>query len=179
MVTETQTESETDARTVVMVKPQTVGLRTNIVLVTNKRTYIVEAISRAGSVYSAQVAWCYPQEPGANASGPSIDRLNFSYRVRTVRGRRPAWQPTRVFDDGRRTWIEMPANVVASDLPPLFVITPEGAELVNYRVQGTRYAVDRVFDVAELRLGTRNQTIVRIEREPVRRAPPPPTRGRP
>jgi type IV secretion system protein VirB9 len=73
--------------------------------------------------------------------------------------------PTRVFDDGQRTWIEMPEAVASSDLPPLFVITGEGAELVNYRVQGRRYMVDRIFDVAELRLGTRAPTIVRIERE--------------
>jgi len=74
-----------------------------------------------------------------------------------------------VFDDGRRTWIELSPDVVAADMPPLFVITPEGAELVNYRVQGTRYMVDRVFDVAELRLGTRKPIVVRIERG-VRRA---------
>ncbi len=74
-----------------------------------------------------------------------------------------------MFDDGRRTWIELSPDVVAADMPPLFVITPEGAELVNYRVQGTRYMVDRVFDVAELRLGTRKPIVVRIERG-VRRA---------
>jgi hypothetical protein len=31
-------------------------------------------------------------------------------------------------------------------------------------VQGQRYMIDRVFDVAELRLGTRAPTVVRIER---------------
>jgi type IV secretion system protein VirD4 len=35
----------------------------------------------------------------------------------------------------------------------------------NYRVQGLRYMIDRVFDVAELRIGTRSPIIVRIERE--------------
>ncbi len=95
----------------------------------------------------------------------SVDQLNFAYRVRATRGGRPNWMPTRVFDDGRRTWIEMPEAVASSDLPPLFVITGEGAELVNYRVQGRRYMVDRIFDVAELRLDTRAPTIVRIERE--------------
>ena len=49
-------------------------------------------------------------------------------------------------------------------LPPLFVITGEGAELVNYRVDGRRYMVDRVFDRAELRLGVRAPQVVRIER---------------
>jgi type IV secretion system protein VirB9 len=71
-----------------------------------------------------------------------------------------------VYDDGARTWIDFPANVAAMDLPPLFVVTAEGAELVNYRVQGTRYMVDRVFDAAELRVGVRSPSVVRIERGP-------------
>lgn len=161
MVQETNAESEIDGRTIVLVKPQTSGLRTNIVLVTDRRTYTIEAIAQAGSAYSAQIAWCYPAEEEARMA--SVDQLNFGYRVRATRGGRPNWMPTRVFDDGRRTWIEMPEAVASSDLPPLFVVTGEGAELVNYRVQGQRYMVDRIFDVAELRLGTRSPTIVRIE----------------
>jgi len=164
MVQETNAESEIDGRTIVLVKPQATGLRTNIVLVTDRRTYTIEAIAQAGSAYSAQIAWCYP-ESADQARMASVDTLNFGYRVRVTRGGRPNWMPTRVFDDGRRTWIEMPEAVASSDLPPLFVITGEGAELVNYRVQGQRYMVDRVFDVAELRLGTRAPIIVRIERE--------------
>ncbi|SER81920.1 Conjugal transfer protein [Sphingobium sp. YR768] len=37
-----------------------------------------------------------------------------------------------------------------------------GAQLVNYRVKARFYVVDRIFDVAELRLGTKHQQIVRI-----------------
>mgnify|MGYP001241449762 CR=1 FL=1 len=171
MVQETSAEAEIDGRTIVLVKPQTTGLRTNIVLVTDRRTYTIEAIAQAGSAYSAQIAWCYPVEEEARMA--SVDQLHFGYSVRAVRGGRPDWMPTRVFDDGRRTWIEMPEAVASSDLPPLFVITGEGAELVNYRVQGQRYMVDRIFDVAELRLGTRAPRIVRIEREggPTQRRP--------
>ena len=164
MVTEATGESETEPRTIVLVKPQTTGLRTNVVLITDRRTYLVEAISQAGSAYAAQVAWSYPPSEGAAAGVPSIDRLNFAYRVRTVRGRAPVWAPARVFDDGRRTWIEFAPNVAAADMPPLFVVTGEGAELVNYRVQGQRMIVDRIFDRAELRLGVRAPVIVRIDR---------------
>jgi type IV secretion system protein VirB9 len=163
MVQETSAETGVDGRTIVLVKPQATGLRTNIVLVTDRRTYTIEAIAQSGSAYSAQIAWCYPAEEEARMA--SVDQLYFGYRVRATRGGRPNWMPTRVFDDGRRTWIEMPEAVASSDLPPLFVITGEGAELVNYLVQGRRYMVDRIFDVAELRLGTRSPTIVRIERE--------------
>ena len=162
MVTETNAEAQIDGRTVVLVKPQASNLRTNIVLVTDRRTYTIEAIAQSGQGYSAQVAWCYPREVEASAE---IADLNFAYRIRNIRGSRPAWAPTRAFDDGRRTWIEMPEASAATELPPLFVITGEGAELVNYRFVDGRYMVDRLFDVAELRLGTRSPTIVRIERE--------------
>ncbi|MBL8550509.1 MAG: TrbG/VirB9 family P-type conjugative transfer protein [Hyphomonadaceae bacterium] len=164
MVTETEGEADSSPRTVVLVKPQTVGLRTNIVLITDRRTYMIEASAVAGETYSAQIAWSYPETAGQNLGAPAISRLNFDYRVRTVRGRAPRWTPVRVFDDGRRTWIELAPDVIASEMPPLFIVTPEGAELVNYRVQGQRYMVDRVFDVAELRLGVRAPVIVRIER---------------
>ena len=163
MVTETNGESEGEGRTIVLVKPQTIGLRTNIVLITDRRTYTIEASSSAGAAYSAQIAWSYPAIQGE--AGAAIARsMNENYRVRTVRGLRPSWLPTRVYDDGRRTWLEFPESVGSADMPPLFVITPEGAELVNYRVQGRRYMVDRIFDVAELRFGTRAPIVVRIER---------------
>lgn len=162
MVTEAQAEAEVDGRTIVLVKPQAANLRTNIVLVTSRRTYTIEAVAQSGQAYSSEVAWCYPERTAVSAS---VSELNFDYRIRTTRGRRPAWLPTRIFDDGRRTWIEMPPQAASTDLPPLFVITGEGSELVNYRLQGDRYMVDRVFDVAELRLGTHSPVIVRLERE--------------
>lgn len=169
MVSETTTETDSDGRTIVLVKPQATGLRTNIVLITDRRTYLIEAISQAGEAYSAQVAWSYPRDMLEQANATPLDGVRLDYRIRTIRGRTPIWSPARVFDDGRRTWIEFDRQVAAADMPPLFVITGEGAEIVNYRVvqyQGAqRYMVDRVFDVAELRFGTRAPTIVRIERE--------------
>lgn len=172
MVTQADAEDQIEGRIVVLVKPQATNLRTNIVLITDRRTYLVEAIAQTGGAYSAQVAWTYPEASAAHLAAP-LDALNLNYRIRALRGRTPIWTPARVFDDGRRTWIEFAPEAEASDLPPLFVITGEGAELVNYRVldgpAGKRYLVDRVFDVGELRFGTRNPIIVRIERNPIDR----------
>src|SRR5690606_37842450 len=61
MVTQADGETEGEGRTIVLVKPQAAGLRTNVVLITDRRTYLIEAISQSGSAYSAQVAWSYPQ----------------------------------------------------------------------------------------------------------------------
>ena len=64
----------------------------------------------------------------------------------------------------------------SGELPPLFVVGPDGPELVNYRTQDSdgalRYVVDRVFDAAELRLGARHPVVVRIERSRTTRAQP-------
>ena len=91
-----------------------------------------------------------------------MDSLHFNY---AISGDRPAWRPARAFDDGRQTFIEFPVSIAVGEAPPLFIIGPTGeAELVNYRVRGHFYVVDRIFDVAELRLGTGKQQIVRILR---------------
>lgn len=173
MVTEATAESDAEARMVVLIKPQTAGLRTNVVLITDRRTYVVEAFSHGGDAYAAQISWSYPQQTAPDA--PHAERLNFGYRIRTKHGQsRPRWTPLRAFDDGRRTWIEFPADIAATDMPPLFVRTDEGLELVNIRVQGRRYMLDRMFDVAELRLGARRPVVVKIERVD---APSPPTRA--
>lgn len=176
-VSEAIAEGSLGLRTILLVKPAAVGLRTNIVLVTDRRTYLVEAVSQAGAAYSAEIAWCYPdaEQPTRTQGGV----LNFDYRVRLLRGVRPAWTPLRVFDDGRHTWIEFSEATEASELPPLFVITSEGAELVNYRIDGRRYMVDRVFNRAELRLGVRAPQIVRIERVEAIASHRRPRRGRP
>jgi type IV secretory pathway VirB9-like protein len=84
MVQETTAETGVDGRTIVLVKPQTTGLRTNIVLVTDRRTYTIEAIAQAGSAYSAQIAWCYPAEEEARMA--SVDAVELRLpRARNAR----------------------------------------------------------------------------------------------
>ncbi len=184
MVSNTVSGAGEGGSTLVMVKPQTAGLRTNIVLVSNRRAYLIEAVSAAGDGYAAQIAWRYPAPPAppiVEEPDPVPRAINDAYRIRPPRtgingNGAPPWAPVRVFDDGLRTWIEFPADIAAvpgspgrghpgvGDMPPLFVRTGEGTELVNYRVQGNCYIVDRVFDVAELRLGRVDPIVVRIER---------------
>lgn len=162
-------------RTHILVKPFTSGLATNLVVTTDRRSYHLQltATSRTGM---AALSWTYPADqlialrraadPAAAAApvseGLAIDSLHFNY---AISGDAPAWRPLRAFDDGRQTFVEFPASIAVGDAPPLFVVGPTGeAELVNYRVRGRFYVVDRIFDAAELRLGTRKQQVVRIAR---------------
>ncbi len=169
MVEETTSGDLADPRTMLLVKPTRAGIRTNIVLATDRRTYLIEAIAVQGSAYSAQTAWRYSDEAARRnvegIGGVALEDLNFRYRVETVRGRAPHWRPVRVFDDGRRTYVEFPLDIATSEAPPLFLRDSADVALVNYRVAGNRYVIDRLFDVAELRLGGQRQTIVRISRE--------------
>ena len=163
---------------IVMVKPVRGNLRTNIILTTDQRTYLLDARSYEGDTYTSVISWNYPQEQMRDAqaaraaeaqsvvaSGLAIDQLHFGYDVRTIHSRKPSWQPIRVFDDGLKTYIQFPTNMAATEAPPLFLIGPDKqVQLVNYRYLGGYYIVDRLIDVAELRLGEKNQTVVRITR---------------
>jgi type IV secretion system protein VirB9 len=120
-------------------------------------TYPASALlALKGQVAQAKDAWTTTVETGLD-----IDRLKFRYRLE---GDAP-WKPLRVFDDGAKVYIQFPVNLKQGEAPPLFVIGPDGKPaLVNYRVKGSTYVVDRLFAAAELRLGAAPQQIVRIVR---------------
>jgi type IV secretion system protein VirB9 len=176
---ETAEGSGLNQQVVVLLKPIRGGLRTNIVLTTDQRTYLIEAASREGGTYTSAVSWNYPQEQMAAlaaaqaaqaqsvvaAPALAVDQLHFGYKIAPVHGKPPRWQPLRVFDDGTKTYIQFPINMAATEAPPLFLVGPgDKAELVNYRYLNGYYVVDRLIDVAELRIGEKPQTIVRITR---------------
>lgn len=180
VIGDTESGSGTSSRVHILLKPTRADLKTNLVINTDRRTYHLELRATA-STYMASVSWRYPadqlvalrgQATAAEAAQPittgvDLDRLNFRYRID---GARPSWRPTQVFDDGRQVFIEFPDGIAQGEMPPLFVLGPkgQGAELVNYRVRGRHMIVDRLFQVAELRLGGKGtEQRVRIVREGV------------
>lgn len=159
----------------ILVKPYVAGLSTNLVITTDRRAYHLQLESTTATAMVA-ISWTYPQDEliairraaeqeraaAPIAAGLAIDRLYFGY---AITGDNPPWRPLRAFDDGRQTFIEFPASIAVGEAPPLFVVGPTGeAQLVNYRVAGRFYVVDRLFDAAELRLGQKKQAVVRIVR---------------
>ncbi|NUQ17403.1 MAG: P-type conjugative transfer protein TrbG [Sphingomonas sp.] len=177
VIGDTSSGSGPKRRTHILVKPSAAGLRTNMVIATDRRVYHVEIESNAGTAM-AGIAWSYPEDPllalrgsaaadPAVAPGVAVEALNFNYRID---GDRPPWRPLRAFDDGQQVFIEFPPTLGQGEAPPLFVIGQGGrAELVNYRVRGHYYVVDRLFAAAELRLGEKRQQVVRIVRDDSRR----------
>lgn len=164
-----------DKQVHILVKPFSAGLSTNLVVTTDRRTYHLALASTRGSAMAA-LSWSYPQDAllairraqeaaaaaAPVATGLEVERLDFAYQIS---GDRPPWRPLRAFDDGRQTFIEFPPSLGQGEAPPLFLLDPNGeAQLVNYRLRGRFYVVDRLFDRAELRLGTKRQQIVRISK---------------
>jgi type IV secretion system protein VirB9 len=164
------TESGTgDTRRVhIMVKPTRPSLETNLVVNTDRRTYLIELRARE-KPYMPSVAWFYPEDRvgrgGRLPSTPFIpEQTQRRYRY-TIEGDTPPWRPLNAYDDGRKVYVEFSAGIGQGEMPPLFVIGPDGkTELVNYRAYGNVLIVDRLFAAAELRLGGENQQKVRIIR---------------
>lgn len=159
----------------VLVKPFAPGLKTNLVITTDRRTYHL-AMESTDHTAMAAISWTYPQDmllalqarnaraeaAAPLATGVPVENLHFRYEIT---GDKPPWRPVRAFDDGSKVYIEFPSHIDQGEAPPLFVLGPDGGDqLVNYRVRGNYYIVDRLFAAAELRLGTSPQQVVRISR---------------
>jgi type IV secretion system protein VirB9 len=173
LVGDTTSGSGPDQRVHILVKPFAPDLRTNLVITTDRRSYHLQLDSTPDTAM-AVVSWTYPQdvlasmkrkqEEARETVDPSVSLENIQFRY-AITGDTPPWRPVRAFDDGSKVYIEFPARLDQGEAPPLFVVGQNGnSELVNYRVRGNFYVVDRLFAAAELRLGQKPQQVVRISR---------------
>jgi type IV secretion system protein VirB9 len=165
IIGDTESGSATAKKVHILVKPTRPDVVTNLVINTDRRTYHLELRSTE-KTYMASVSWLYPQDElialrrqnaAADAAAPvasafDVNSLRFRY---AIEGDSPPWRPLRAFDDGKKVYIEFPAGIGQGEMPPLFIVGPEGktSELINYRVRGHHMVVDRMFAAAELRLG--------------------------
>jgi type IV secretion system protein VirB9 len=168
IIGDTESGNGENRRVHIMVKPTEPDIDTNLIVNTDRRTYVIELRSREAA-YMPVVAWTYPDDPVRDRrhvfAGPALPppaERRFRYRIE---GDSPPWRPLAAYDDGRKVYIEFPRGIVQGEMPPLFVVGSDGKpELVNYRAYGNLYIVDRLFAAAELRLGRKNQEKVRIVR---------------
>lgn len=146
-------------RTQLVVKPIDVGLETSLVIITNRRTYHIKLRSRRHD-YMPGIAFKYPsdlatqwqeyhqktkqiQEHSTTSQGINLADLDFNYRIEGCAD--CYFKPLRVYNDGAQTIIEMPHTLKRGTAPALLVNGSQGDELVNYRVQESKYIVDRLF----------------------------------
>ena len=156
-------------------KPIKPNISTNLYIYTDRHVYHLEAY--AGDFYTPIIAWTYPQEDHLallrqqeqeqqqeNETIPlgqdqvSLESLCFQYQIS---GGNYPWKPVLVFDDGSKTYFQMPAAMQSSEAPALFVKDGKTLALVNYRLKNGWYIVDRLGECFELHAG---KAVVKIKR---------------
>jgi type IV secretion system protein VirB9 len=163
------------------VKPQAPGIETNLTIYTTKHIYHLLLRSRGRAMQ--EVEFYYPDEllaavkdadaaaaktkeaaidpPGYDNDGgvvkiAAVDpaQLNFTYKID---GPNLPFRPIRAFDDGSHVYIQMAPGMKTSDAPALLIAAGSGTQMVNYRVEGNYYVVDRLFNQAILVSGVGRQ----------------------
>jgi P-type conjugative transfer protein TrbG len=169
-----------DATTTVVIKPSDSGLETSMTISTDRRLYVVQLVSRTRD-WMPVVSFSYPEEAQAAWAAYATDQqrrreatvlpdglnaaaLDFGFRIA---GDSPAWRPVRVYSDGVRTYIQFPPAMRHDEAPALVALGGDDREqLVNYRLSGDRYVVDKVLRRAALISGVGSaQTKVEILRD--------------
>ena len=162
-----------------LIKPVDENLNNGLVVTTDQRTYHL-MLHSTQKTYMASVTWRYPDSDGimenigdaptsssvSDINSIDVSKLDVGYQVKLIQGKQaPDWMPSMVFNDGNKTYIKFPAQM--QEAPTLFIGNNiQNDQLVNYRVQGDYYVVDRLFDQAQLRNGLdpKNQIVVQIVR---------------
>jgi type IV secretion system protein TrbG len=196
-ITPVMSGSGPDQTPLLVVKPIEPGLETDLIIPTDRRTYVVRLVSDPARFVS-RLAFQYPADDRAKwatfqaqqdavtrdaeavaeqqrtqeqakdrqvgavlMAENALDNLYFDYKLSGD----PAYRPERVLDDGQHTYLIFPNDGRFRELPTLLMLVKGKTELVNFRVDGTRYIVDRLFDKAILVVGVgKKQTRVTITR---------------
>jgi len=162
----------------VVVKASMPNISTNLMIHTDRRAYQIDLISAESGNYTPGVAFSYPnqnlnrifgvsqnfapkdkKEAKEESTSAALDNINSGYKIAARYA--VDWKPLSVFDDGLKTYIRMPGRI--SEAPALYIQLDGKDTLVNYRVKGRYYIVDRLFDRGYLTVGARRVIIVRNE----------------
>lgn len=161
-------------QTHILIEPLFPETSTTLTIATDRRLYTLGLVSENNGDSMRHVGFWYPENMMAawnsakenqqehTTSEIDFNQANFKYRINSG-WKPPSWKPQRVFDNGKKTFIEFPDNITNRDLPLLFTVENSQKTLVNYRVQGHYFVVDRIFKQAALVMGVgRKQAQVTI-----------------
>ena len=163
-------------------KPDISGRTTSMIIITDRRVYHL-LLKSFKDCYMAMVEFEYPNTMPYNIktdamvermnakttalSGIDPKYLSFDYKMSYSIFRKPVWLPTRVYDDGRRTYIQMNETVLHTQSPVLF---NNKNERINYRVDKNLIIIDELIEKVTLRRGKEKVTIKKknyVEEKPV------------
>lgn len=150
----------------VLVKPSLSQMSTNLVIATDKRVYnILIVVGGSKNKITRNVAFWYPDEMLAKINEKidkqndvdlhaeqmpqlNLAKANFNYKIK---GDDVSWKPIRIFDDGKRTWIEMPQGVDNKSLPTVLIQSDAGADMkYNQSYYSPYMIIDGIFGQAKL-----------------------------
>lgn len=173
----------------ITVQPSDAGRTTTLLIYTDRdRTYSIKLISDRYT-YTALTGFDYPDSQedqdaswrnyklassGNGVAGPSRGGVDASrIEPMIIEGDRPSWRPRFAYTDGRKTYIEFPAEMQFGDSPSLLGVNNDGGifsspstRRVIYRWEGNRMVADSVLDKFELvqGVGSSAQKVI-IERQ--------------
>lgn len=167
----------------VIIKPLMPDISTNLLVMTDRRTYNLDLVA-SDKNYIPALRFSYPQDTlsdwntfiAANRAQRekdvtlepsytmSAEDLFFGYKI--VNKKKVPWKPIRVFDDGTKTYIQMPKKYRSLEAPVLLFYEGKRQKLVNYRIKGELYIVDRIMSRKAVMVAGNAQVV--IVREKVR-----------
>ena len=166
----------------IVVKPSQPGISTNLVIHTDRRTYNLDFTSSEGTQYLRGVAFSYQTndltylftsnnkkkasdkelEDKMQVNNFDVDLEDMYTKYNIINAAKVDWSPEAVFDDGEKTYISMPSRF--SETPAFYIVLAKKETLTNFRVKGRYYIVDRLFDKAYMKVGSRRVAIVRADK---------------
>ena len=155
-------------------KPAYSGLVTSFIIITDRRIYHL-LLKSFKDCYMTQVRWNYPNTMpfkiktdamqkslnGMNrlsSETSSVDPryLSFDYTMSYSIFKKPYWLPTRVYDDGSKTYIVMNETVLHMTSPVLF---NHKNERINYSVDKTLIIIPELIEKVTMRVGKEKVTV--------------------
>lgn len=152
-------------------KPAYSGLITSFIIITDKRVYHL-LLKSFKDVYMTQVKWQYPNTMPFNIKTDAMNErinkmskettevdpafLSFDYKMSYSVFKKPYWLPTRVYDDGKKTYIVMDETVLHMTSPVLF---NKRNERINYSVNKNLIVINELIEKVTLRVGKEKVTI--------------------
>ncbi len=154
----------------VIVKPTDINLETTLDIFTDRRAYHLN-LKSSSKKYIPIVSFAYRDQlqkewsnyqtqvkqykenttiKDADLGNQNVENLDFNYIISGSAN----WKPTRVYNDGVKTYIVMPSSMNAKDAPILLALDSNGNnKIVNYRLKNNKFIVDNLFERAVLILG--------------------------
>jgi type IV secretion system protein VirB9 len=159
-------------RPLILITAPKAGLKNSLTVTTTKRIYCLDlkSVTKASARF---IRWTYRDEPEKVAKVPprlwpdpsQQQKYHVGYAI-SASEPKPVWTVRHVVDDGSKTYLIFPPTVTSVDAPLIRLVGTTGPEMVNARQAGNVVILDRLFNRAELRLGShKTAEVVTIQRQ--------------